>query len=61
VQHHCRLCGHIFCDLCSKWKINLAELGISDGRSCEHCHVWLTQKLPLLQRGTLLNTCTAEQ
>jgi hypothetical protein len=37
-RHHCRACGEIFCDDCSKWKVPLPHKGYSEKvRSCQSC------------------------
>ena len=37
-RHHCRACGDIFCDDCTKWKVPLPHKGYSDRvRSCCAC------------------------
>jgi len=47
-RHHCRLCGQIFCEICSNWRISIPELDITQGRSCAPCHSYLNNHLPLL-------------
>ena len=54
VQHHCRLCGQIFCEICTNWKINVPELDISQERACRNCHKFIYEYLPLLTNGILL-------
>lgn len=37
-KHHCRQCGHVFCNKCCKERIPLPQLGIDDPeRVCESC------------------------
>ena len=37
-KHHCRACGEIFCNECSKWNVPLPHKGYTDRvRSCEGC------------------------
>ena len=39
TQHHCRNCGRIFCDDCSKNAITLPSLGYSEPvRVCNECY-----------------------
>jgi len=36
-KHHCRSCGSVFCNNCSKEKINLPNLGTDRFRVCKTC------------------------
>ena len=45
LQHHCRLCGRIFCWQCSdNWIDTVASRGKS--RVCNECYIDHTQDLP---------------
>ena len=34
-RHHCRSCGHLVCDSCSRARLHIS--GIDDQRACDHC------------------------
>ena len=37
-RHHCRVCGEIFCNTCSAWRLQLSWSVGGSSRACEACH-----------------------
>eukprot|EP01102_Stenamoeba_stenopodia_P023125 TRINITY_DN9865_c0_g1_i1.p1 TRINITY_DN9865_c0_g1~~TRINITY_DN9865_c0_g1_i1.p1 ORF type:complete len:264 (-),score=23.09 TRINITY_DN9865_c0_g1_i1:115-906(-) len=55
-KHHCRMCGGVYCDDCSKWTLTYEEAGLRESRSCSECYNLIKSILPMLfteQRFTL--------
>lgn len=51
-RHHCRCCGGIYCGVCSSNKCSLPGWGIeSEVRTCDACHTFELQQLPMLLAG----------
>lgn len=59
-RHHCRLCGRVFCDDCTKHRRNLSEYGYSandksNQRVCNNCYAHHTDALSDLPFFCLIN------
>ncbi len=49
-KHHCRGCGRIFCDTCSKWKICFKNIPYKTIISSEeYCRFWMSQQKDIIQ------------
>lgn len=58
IQHHCRKCGRIFCDDCSKNHASLPSLGYSEPvRVCNECYKELTSTQNIQQFSEVRKTC----
>jgi len=49
-RHHCRACGQVYCNDCSKEKLMLAELGYKEPvRVCDKCYLVRLSQTPNVQ------------
>jgi len=49
-RHHCRACGQVFCNDCSKEKLMLVELGYKESvRVCDKCYLIRLSQTPNIQ------------
>ena len=66
-KHHCRNCGHTFCNECSAKKSSLPSLGITeDVRVCDGCHIELVatkyeDKKPVSKADEVPDTLTDKE
>lgn len=58
-QHHCRRCGEIFCNSCTKRRLSLPHLnyGQRPVRACERCYAFRSVQLPALKTGIMVKQC----
>jgi len=42
----------IYCDPCSKWRLEVPEFDLHDARTCEICYDFFQNKVPMLLRGS---------
>eukprot|EP01062_Namystynia_karyoxenos_P054738 TRINITY_DN4522_c0_g1_i2.p1 TRINITY_DN4522_c0_g1~~TRINITY_DN4522_c0_g1_i2.p1 ORF type:complete len:1116 (+),score=292.39 TRINITY_DN4522_c0_g1_i2:68-3349(+) len=49
-RHHCRLCGGVFCNACSRHREVLTEFGQQPQRICDDCKAQLGKPVPAAKR-----------
>ena len=64
MQHHCRVCGLIFCDRCTRERVFLPYLGsLEYSRICCHCtaQIMVPATIPELNYGPTKETAEEEE
>jgi hypothetical protein len=52
-RHHCRRCGQVFCNNCTKLRSKVEIIGEKQTRVCDSCHVDISQGKSFLRRPSM--------